>query len=127
MATGLPSETGPGIVERSGRKSSSGGSSSEPQPLGDVLSQLFAARGYGRVRGDRHLHDAWADVAGEQIRQQTKVIALRNGVLQVAVSNSALLSELVAFHKADLVDRFRSDHPECKVRDLKFRLRGDMK
>lgn len=95
--------------------------------VGDVLSQLFALRGYGRVRGDRQLHDVWRAAAGEAIAKQTRVAGVRNGVLQVGVASAALLSELAGFHKASLLERLQSDHPQLNVRDIKFKLRGDLK
>ena len=99
----------------------------EPPRVGDVLSQLFALRGYGRVRGDRQLHDVWREIAGETIAKQTRVSGVKNGVLQVGVASSALLSELAAFHKASLLERLQSEQPLLKVRDIKFKLRGDLK
>jgi predicted nucleic acid-binding Zn ribbon protein len=98
----------------------------EPAPLGDVLSQLFALRGYGRVRGDRQLHDVWRQIAGEQIAGQTRVAGVKNGVLQVGVASSALLSELAAFHKFSLLERLQREHAQLKIKDIKFKLRGDI-
>lgn len=98
----------------------------EPQALGDVLSQLFALRGYGRVRGDRQLHDIWKSVAGEMIAGQTRVSGIKNGILQIGVASSALMSELASFHKFSLLERLQSDHSQLKVRDIKFKLRGDL-
>lgn len=98
----------------------------DPQPLGDVLSHLFALRGYGRVRGDRQLHEIWREAAGEVIARQTRVSGVRNGVLQVGVASSALLSELAAFHKYSILQRLQAEHPQLKLADIKFKLRGDL-
>lgn len=96
----------------------------QPQPLGDVLGQLFALRGYGRIRTERQLHEAWERVAGERIAKHSKVIGLRSGILQVAVSNSALLGELASFYKEELLEKLRNEYRDVWIRDLKFRLRG---
>lgn len=98
----------------------------DPAALGDVLSQLFALRGYGRIRGDQQLHHAWRQVAGDQIAAQTRVSGVKNGVLQVGVASSALLSELAAFHKHSLLQRLQTVHPHLKIKDLKFKLRGGL-
>lgn len=98
----------------------------EPSPLGDVLSNLFALRGYGRVQADRQLHDAWKEAAGPSLTGQTRVLALKNGVLQIGVSNSALMSELASFQKPELLQRLQQSAPALRIRDLKFRLRGDL-
>jgi len=98
----------------------------EPHALGDVLSQLFALRGYGRPRGDRQLQEIWRETAGDVIARQTRVSGVKNGVLQVGVGSSALLSELAAFHKYSLLERLQREQPNLKLRDIKFRLRGDL-
>ena len=97
--------------------------SSEPESLSDVLSKLFALRGYGRVRGDQQLKETWEAAAGEAIASQTKVLSLRNGVLQIGVSNSALMSELASFHKVELLERLQEQNKRVSIRDLRFRLR----
>jgi hypothetical protein len=98
----------------------------EPAPLGDVVSQLFALRGYGQTRGDRQLQDAWRETAGEQVFSQTRPLGVRNGVLQVGVASSGLLSELATFHKHSLLERLQNQYKHLKIHDIKFKLRGDL-
>lgn len=95
-----------------------------PRPLGDVLSRLMTLRGYGRIQGDRQLRELWRRVAGEEIAERTKVIGLRNGVLQIGVSSAPLLSELTSFHRHSLLQALRDEAGDSGVRDLKFRLRS---
>lgn len=92
--------------------------------LGDILPQLIALRGIGRIRGDRQLIDAWTSVSSPEIAAGSRPTTIRNGVLTVVVSSSALLSELVSFHKSSLLARFKADHPRLRIRDLKFKLQG---
>lgn len=101
-------------------------SRTEPQPLGEILSQLFALRGYGRVQGERQLQEAWREIAGEVIARQTRVLGVTAGVLHVGVAGSALLSELVSFHKHSLLERLQFAAPHLPIRDIKFKLRGDL-
>ena len=99
---------------------------SEPNALGDVLSRLFALKGYGRVRAEQQLHEAWVAVAGQQVAALTRVAGLKNGVLQVGVANSALLSELASFQKTELLQGLEANYSHLKIRDVRFRLRGDL-
>lgn len=96
----------------------------QPQPLAKALSELIALRGFARVRGDAQLTSVWSEVAGETIAAQTKVIGIKRGVLQVSVSNSPLLGELVSFHKTSLLKALKKQHADLKIRDLKFRLKA---
>jgi len=95
-----------------------------PHSLSDVLSRLMTLRGYGRTQSDRQLRELWQRVAGEQIAERTKVIGLRNGVLQIGVSSAPLLSELTSFHRHSLVQALRVEAGDSGIRDLKFRLRS---
>jgi predicted nucleic acid-binding Zn ribbon protein len=99
---------------------------SEPAALGSVLSKLFAMRGFGRVQADRQLQQAWEQVAGRELAKQTRLCGLKNGVLQVHVSSSPLLSELAAFRKTELLDRIKNEFSQLRIRDLKFRLQSDL-
>ena len=57
---------------------------------------------------------------------QTRVLGIKRGVLHVAVGNAPLLAELTTFHKPSLLEALQADDVGCRIRDLKFRLNGDM-
>lgn len=94
----------------------------DPQPLGDVISHLFALRGYGRTQTGRQLVDIWRMVAGETIAGCTRVQGVKAGVLQVGVQSSAMLQELQGFHKGSLLEALQRNHADLGLRDIKFRL-----
>jgi predicted nucleic acid-binding Zn ribbon protein len=62
-----------------------------PQRLGEVLAQLFTARGWGRRQGRLHLEKAWAEAVGPEHAAHTRAGAIRRGVLEVVVDNAVLL------------------------------------
>jgi len=92
-----------------------------PTPIADVLAELMARKGLGRVQSTRAYEAAWRRVAGELLAGHTRLGALRRGVLEVTVGNSTLLQELV-FRKADLLVSLNEHLPEEGIRDLRFRL-----
>jgi len=92
-----------------------------PEPLGEVLSRLFAARGWGRRQARLQLEEAWADVAGPERARQTRVGALRRGVLEILVGNAVLLQELAHFQKRRLLEQLRGRLPGTTLTDLRFR------
>lgn len=96
----------------------------EAKKLGDVLSQVIAMRGIGRIRGDRQLADAWKSVTDPEVAAGSRPTIFKNGVLQILVTSSTLLGELVSFHKSVILARLKSEHPDLKVRDLKFKLQS---
>jgi len=93
-----------------------------PRPLAEILGELFAARGFGRLRGVRELEDAWNAAVGEPGCRQTRLGEVRRGVLAVTVAHPALLEELSAFHKPNLLAALRRDAPGTVVHDIRFRV-----
>ena len=57
-----------------------------PESLGEVLSRLFTARGWGRKQDRLRLEAAWAAAAGPDVAPHTRLGALRRGVLEVVSS-----------------------------------------
>ena len=92
-----------------------------PEPIGEILSRLFAARGWGRRQDRLRLEEAWAEAAGPELAPHTRVAALRRGVLEVHVANAVLLQELAHFHKRRLLEHLRRRLPGSSVKDLRFR------
>ena len=85
-------------------------------------AQLFAARGYGRLRGTRELEEAWEAAVGEPASRQTRVGGIRHGVLNVTVAHSTLLEELAAFRKPALLAALRRDAAGTVIHDIRFRV-----
>ncbi len=93
-----------------------------PKALGDILGELFAARGYGRLRAATELEVAWNEAVGEPTCRQTRLGGVRRGVLNVTVNHPALLEELAAFRKPQLLAALRRDVPAAVIHDIKFRV-----
>jgi Dna[CI] antecedent, DciA len=93
-----------------------------PKPVGDILGELFTARGFGRLRGLKELEDAWNDAVGEPARRQTKLGEVRRGILNVTVAHPALLEELAAFQKTTLLAALRKNAPGTVIHDIRFRV-----
>jgi predicted nucleic acid-binding Zn ribbon protein len=92
-----------------------------PERLGEILSRLFAARGWGRRQGRLHLEKAWAESVGAEVAAHTRPAALRRGVLEVIVDNAVLLQELAHFHKRRVLGELRRRLPDTPLTDLRFR------
>ena len=92
-----------------------------PEKLGEILGRLFTARGWGRRQGRLHLERAWAEAAGPEYAEHTRVTGIRRGVLEVVVDNAVLLQELAHFHKRRLLEQLRRRLPGTPLTDLRFR------
>ena len=92
-----------------------------PELLGEVLSRLFTARGWGRRQGRLHLEKAWADAVGPENALHSRVGNLRRGVLEVEVDSAILLQELAHYHKRRLLEQLRGKLPGNTLTDIRFR------
>jgi predicted nucleic acid-binding Zn ribbon protein len=92
-----------------------------PEALGEILSRLFTARGWGRRQERLRLEDAWAEAVGPEQARQTRVAGLRRGVLEIVVGNAVVLQELAHFHKRRLLEELRKRLPRTTLTDLRFR------
>ena len=92
-----------------------------PERIANVLAELMARRGYGRVQSTAAYEDAWRQAAGPLLAQHTRVGLLRRGTLEVVVSNSILMQEMT-FQKATLVRKLAELLPEEGLRNLRFKM-----
>jgi predicted nucleic acid-binding Zn ribbon protein len=93
-----------------------------PRPLSEILGELFAARGYGRLLAQKELEEAWNAAVGEPGCRQTRVGEVRRGVLNVTVAHSTLLEELAAYQKPALLTALRENAPGTVIHDIRFRV-----
>jgi predicted nucleic acid-binding Zn ribbon protein len=93
-----------------------------PRQLSDILGELFAARGLGRLQALKELEDAWNAAVGEPGCRHTRLGEVRRGVLTVTVAHPALLEELAAFQKSALLAALRKNAPGTVVHDIRFRV-----
>jgi|SRR5438105_4728684 len=92
-----------------------------PERLSEILSRLFAARGWGRQQERLRLEHAWAEAIGPEYAPITRVSGFRRNVLEVEVKGAIPLQELSQFHKRKVLDRLRKSLNGCTITDLKFR------
>jgi predicted nucleic acid-binding Zn ribbon protein len=93
-----------------------------PEAIGEILSRLFIARGWGRRQERMRLEDAWRNVTDAGIARRTRVGRLYRGVLEVMVDNAVLLQELTGFHKRALLEAMRQRLGQTTINDIRFRV-----
>ena len=91
------------------------------KPVGNVLSQLLAKRGYAQIQTAANCDAAWREAVGEKLALHTRPGTVRRGVLEVLVRNSTVLQEL-AFVKTKVVKILVKLVPEQNIRDVRFRV-----
>jgi hypothetical protein len=92
-----------------------------PELLSEILGRLFTARGWGRRQERLRFERAWAEAVGPEGARQTRVGALRRGILEVIVGNGVLLQEMAHYHKRRLLEQVRQRLPGATIHDIRFR------
>ena len=95
-----------------------------PQKLKKALEELIARRGLAQGKGRAELAAAWRAAAGPEVSANTRLLSYRGGVVEIGVRHAALLNRLKSFEHPLLLARLQEQ--EEKIRDLKFRLSGDI-
>ncbi len=93
-----------------------------PEPVAEILSRLFLARGWGSRQSRHQLEQAWQEAVGELAARRTRLGALRRGVLEVLVGDAVLLQEFANFQKQQVLKSLNERLGEGKLRELRFRL-----
>ncbi len=91
-----------------------------PEPIGEILAQLMARRGFTRVQSSSAFEAAWNEAAGE-LAEFTRLGPVRRGKLEVTVANSTMLHEL-SFRKRELVRTLTKLLPEEQIQDVRLRV-----
>lgn len=92
-----------------------------PRRISEVVSELIARRGYGRVQARTSLEEAWRTAAGPALASQTRVGAVRRKALEIVVAHSTLVQELT-FQKHNLLRELAKVLPDETIADLRFKV-----
>src|SRR5262249_9942433 len=93
----------------------------DPEPIKEILSRLFTARGWGRRQGRLQLERVWTDAVGPEFDAQTRVLGVKRGVLEIEVADAVLVQELSHYHKRRLLQALAAKLPGQAIKDLKFK------
>ena len=93
----------------------------KPLPIGDILAELMARRGYGREETGGRCAEAWGLAVGAALGARSRAGRVRRGVLEVCVGSSVVAQEL-SFQKEELLAKLARLAPEENIADLRFRV-----
>lgn len=93
----------------------------EPRSVSDVIAQVVQRKGYAQLAAAHALEEAWREVAGEGLAEQTRPGALRRGVLEILAPNNLLMQEL-GFQQQQLLADLQQRVPDVQIRQLRFRI-----
>jgi hypothetical protein len=91
-----------------------------PESLREVLSRLFTSKRIGQVSAQARLENAWGEAAGLELRQASRAVILKRGILEVHVRDAVTHQQLV-MQKDQLVEQLKAKLGS-PVSDIRFRV-----
>jgi len=95
----------------------------EAKAFGEVLGGVLRRKRFYEKTKFGGLVDAWRDVVGEALAEQTSISSYAHGLLKVEVDSSVLLQELAGFLTPVLLQQMRSTKAGRDVAGIRFCLR----
>jgi len=92
-----------------------------PEKIGEILSRLFAARGWGRKQDRLRLERAWPTRLAPILRPQTRVAGIKRKRPGSGSERRRAVAGTAQFHKRRLLEALRKMLPGATVTDLRFR------
>lgn len=93
---------------------------SKPAKLALVLQNLVRRKGLAEQSAEQELDRVWKTVAGKRAADSSYVRKLRGGVLEIGVTNRAILEELNSYLRQDLLLAMQQQYPDPPIVSLKF-------
>jgi hypothetical protein len=106
---------------RINRHQSTKGRSASIQKIDEIVAQLMSQRGYGQLMVNDEIQNVWNELVGKQLANISRVGRIRQGVLDVFVTNSTANQELT-FRRLELVKKLTAELPQHSITDLRLRV-----
>lgn len=94
--------------------------SGKPTHLSSLLGNLVRKRGIAEESANQVLENIWKQCVTERVASKSHVKRFSNGVLEITVTNGAILEELTCYLKHEILPALQERHPEPPITSLKF-------
>lgn len=94
--------------------------SGKPAHLSSLLNNLVRKRGITEESATQGLENIWKQTVSERVASKSYVKRFSNGVLEITVTNGAILEELTCYLKHEILPSLQERHPEPPITSLKF-------
>ncbi len=88
--------------------------------IADLVPRVMQKSGAAERMGHSQIADAWESMVGAFIARHSRPVALRRGVLTVAVTQAAVRYDLERRHKAGILERLQQRFGAAAVKSLRF-------
>lgn len=106
--------------ETSSRPFSSG---RDPRALGSVLDTIVRDMGWSEDLEQARIIEEWPEFVGSGTAEHTKVMGIRDGVLEIQCDSTTWATELRRL-RSEMLTRLLEEYPDADIKDMRFRAPG---
>ncbi len=93
---------------------------SSPVSLKNALLWLIRSKGLVNRSASEALDSEWKRIVGPELGRRSTARRIKNGVVEVVVSNGAVLEELRGFLHETALTQMQTSLPESGIRAIKY-------
>ncbi len=93
---------------------------STPSSLKNALTRLIRRKGLVNRSAAEALNAEWIRIVGPEIGRRSTARRIRDGVVEVVVTNSAALEELRGFLHETVLEQMKASLPESEIRSIRY-------
>lgn len=91
-----------------------------PSQMRDLLASLIRRKGFVEQSANQGLDQAWKGVVGPELGRFSKPRKIRAGILEVVVSNSAVLEQLRSYLHQEVLEKMQGTLPDSEIRAIRY-------
>jgi hypothetical protein len=95
---------------------------SDPEPIDRILTRVLEEAGLTHPEQHVELARAWREVAGPGVRDLTRVVSFRKGIVTIGVESAPLFQELTTYRSDEYSKALRERLGAVRLDELRFRL-----
>lgn len=93
---------------------------SSPTSLKFSLKNLVRRKGLANRSAAEALNAEWIRIVGPKISQRSTARRVKDGVLEVVVTNSAAMEELRSYLHESVLEQMQQSLPESNIRSIRY-------
>lgn len=93
---------------------------SSPSSLKNALTRLIRRKGLANRSAAESLNAEWGRIVGPEIGRRSTARRIRDGVVEVVVTNGAALEELRGYLHESVLEQMKTSLPESNIRSIRY-------
>ncbi len=93
---------------------------SSPASLKSAILRLIRSKGLVNRSASEALDSEWKRIVGPELGRRSTARRIRNGVVEVVVSNGAVLEELRSYLHESALAQMQASLPESNIKAIKY-------